>query len=83
MNVSPKALCSAILTMFLALLSVNQLPVATAAAGEPQVLGKSELVLESGDRTFLFEVEVAAGAEERRVGLMHRREMAPDAGHAV
>jgi uncharacterized membrane protein (UPF0127 family) len=61
--------------MLLLLLPVNQL-----LAAEPQVLEKSELVLESGDRTFLFEVEVAAEAEERRVGLMHRREMAPDAG---
>lgn len=65
----------AFLSILIALLTVNQL-----LAAEPQVLDRSELVLESGDRTFLFEVEVAAGAEERRVGLMYRREMAPDAG---
>ncbi len=63
--------------MLVVFLSVYQLP---AAAGEPQVLDKSELVLESGDRTFLFEVELAAEDEERRVGLMHRREMGADRG---
>ena len=78
MNVLPSTVRNTILSMFLALLSVNQFPAATAA--EPQVLDKSELVLESGDRTFLFEVELAAEAEERRVGLMYRREMAPDHG---
>ena len=66
-----------VLSMLALLLSVYQLP---AAAGEPQVLDKSKLVLESGERTFRFEVELAAGAEERRVGLMYRREMAPNAG---
>ncbi|NJO37971.1 MAG: hypothetical protein HC871_10605 [Rhizobiales bacterium] len=47
----------AFLSMFLLLLSVNQLPV---AAAEPQVLEKSLLVLESGDRKFRFEVELAS-----------------------
>ena len=67
----------AVLSVLFAILSVNQLP---AAAAEPQVLDKSELVLESGERTFRFEVELAAEAEERRVGLMHRREMGADRG---
>jgi uncharacterized membrane protein (UPF0127 family) len=78
MNVSPRLLRSAFLSMLLLLLSVNQLP--AAADGQPQVLTKSELVIEAGDRNFRFNVELAAEAEERRVGLMHRREMAPDAG---
>lgn len=62
---------------FILLLLVGyQLP----AVGEPQVLDKSELVLESGDRAFRFEVELADEPEERRVGLMHRLEMSPAAG---
>jgi len=75
MNVSPRALRSAFLSMLVVLLSVNQLP-----AAEPQVLEKSELVLESGERSFRFQVEVAEEAEERRVGLMYRREMGADQG---
>ncbi|MGI9387428.1 MAG: DUF192 domain-containing protein [Methyloligellaceae bacterium] len=75
MNVLPRVLRSASLSMLILLLSVNQL-----LAAEPQVLDKSELVLESGERTFRFEVELAAEAEERRVGLMHRREMGADRG---
>jgi uncharacterized membrane protein (UPF0127 family) len=75
MNVSPRAFRSAILSMSLVLFTVNQL-----SAAEPQALDKSELVLESGDRKFRFEVELAAEPEERRVGLMHRKEMAPNHG---
>ena len=67
----------AVLSMLVVLLSVNQLP---AAAGKPQVLEKSELVVESGERSFRFEVELAEEADERRVGLMHRREMGADRG---
>jgi uncharacterized membrane protein (UPF0127 family) len=59
------------------LLFCYQLP---EAAAEPQVLDKSALVIETGDRDFRFEVELADEPEERRVGLMHRREMAPAAG---
>jgi len=66
-----------VLSMLVVLLSVYQLP---AAAGEPQVLEKSELVIEAGERKFRFEVELAAEDEERRVGLMHRREMGADQG---
>lgn len=51
-----------------------------ASAAEPQVLEKSELVLESGERTLSFQVELAQEPEERRIGLMHRREMAADHG---
>ena len=60
---------------FLTMLSTNGL-----AEGQPQVLPKSELVLESGDKDFTFQVELAKEPEERRVGLMHRKEMAPDHG---
>jgi uncharacterized membrane protein (UPF0127 family) len=66
-----------LLSIVLLLLSAHQSP---ATASEPQVLDKSELVLESGDRSFQFEVELADEPEERRVGLMHRREMAAAAG---
>lgn len=59
------------------LLSALQLP---ATASEPQLLEKSELILVSGDRTFRFNVELADEPKERRVGLMHRKEMAPDHG---
>ena len=77
MDLLPRALRNAFLSIFLILFLVNQLP---AAAAEPQVLEKSGLVVESGERTFRFEVELAAEAEERRVGLMHRREMGADRG---
>ena len=78
MNVSRRALSRAVLSIFVALFTVNQLP--AVADSQPQVLTRSALVIEASDRKFRFEVELAAGAEERRVGLMYRREMAPDAG---
>ena len=69
---------SIILSMLLLLLSANQLPAAAQDSG--QTLDKSELVLESGERTFAFQVELADEPRERQVGLMHRKEMAPDHG---
>ncbi len=65
------------LPTILLLLSALQAPL---AASEPQVLEKSELILVSGERTFRFNVELADEPRERRVGLMHRKEMAPDHG---
>ena len=77
MTVLPKALRSAFLSIFLVLLTANQM---AAAADEPQVLDKSDLVLESGERTFRFQAELADEPLERQIGLMHRKEMAPDQG---
>lgn len=45
-----------------------------------QTLEKSPLVILSEDKQFVFQVELAKSPDERRVGLMHRREMAPDHG---
>jgi len=66
--------------LMMALLSILLLPVAGWADGQPQILEKSELIVESGDRALKFQVEVADEPEERRVGLMFRREMAADHG---
>jgi uncharacterized membrane protein (UPF0127 family) len=38
------------------------------------------LTITSGDRTHHFAVEVAGTAEEQRVGLMNRQQLAPDRG---
>lgn len=78
MDLLPRPFRSTLLPMLLLLLSIYQLP--AAAAAEPQVLDKSELVLESGERTFSFQVELAKEPEQRRVGLMYRKEMAADHG---
>lgn len=45
-----------------------------------QTLAKSKLVIEAKDKQFAFQVELAKSPDERRIGLMHRREMAPDHG---
>jgi uncharacterized membrane protein (UPF0127 family) len=45
-----------------------------------QVLEKSPLMILSGGKEFRFQVELADSPNERRIGLMHRREMAPDHG---
>ncbi|MGI9434639.1 MAG: DUF192 domain-containing protein [Geminicoccaceae bacterium] len=45
-----------------------------------QTLAKSPLHIESRNQQFEFLVELAKTPEERRVGLMHRRELAPDQG---
>lgn len=66
---------SLVLSMFVLLLSITP-----PLAEEPQLLEKSGLVLESGEREFHFLVELADDAEERRIGLMHRREMGADQG---
>ena len=67
-----------VLSMLPCLLSVSRLP--AAAQDQAQTLDMSELVLESGERTFAFQVELADEPRERQVGLMHRKEMAPDHG---
>ena len=67
---------AALATLILPLV-VNQLP---AIAAEPQRLEESKLVLESGEQKFHFLVELADDDEERRVGLMHRRELGADRG---
>lgn len=59
---------------------IMSLPTPGLADSQPQDLPKSELLVESGDRNFTFQVELAKEPEERRVGLMHRKEMAPDHG---
>ena len=45
-----------------------------------QTLEKSPLSILSGGKEFTFQVELADSPDERRIGLMHRREMAPDHG---
>jgi len=77
MTVLPRALRITFLSIFLVLFTANPMP---AAADEPQVLDKSDLVLESGERTFRFQAELADEPLERQIGLMHRKEMAPDQG---
>lgn len=65
----------------LAVLSLILLaPAIGLAEQQGQVLAKSELVITSSERKFAFQVELAKSPEERRVGLMHRRELAPDHG---
>ena len=46
----------------------------------PQFLERSRLLIQSGDRQFAFQVELAATPSERRRGLMFRRELAPNQG---
>jgi uncharacterized membrane protein (UPF0127 family) len=45
-----------------------------------QVLEKSQLFILSGEQRYAFQVELADSPDERRIGLMHRREMAADHG---
>lgn len=56
------------------------LPITGITQDAPQVLEKSELVIASSDREFAFQVELAKTPDERRIGLMHRHQMAPDHG---
>jgi uncharacterized membrane protein (UPF0127 family) len=52
-----------------------------AAAQNPNVrFEKSELTIESGGKRHRFTVEFADNDERRTLGLMHRRQMAADAG---
>jgi len=46
----------------------------------PQYLEQSRLLIQSGDRRFEFQVELATTPGERRRGLMFRQELAPDRG---
>lgn len=55
-------------------------PLVVFAKDAGQVLEKSQLFIQSSDREFSFQVELAKSPEERRIGLMHRRDMAPDHG---
>ena len=56
------------------------MPFDGSAKDAGQVLEKSELIIESRDQKFAFQVELAKSPEERRIGLMHRHQMAPDHG---
>ena len=56
---------------------------ALAAFAQPALAGSGTLeplTIETGAGDHAIEVEVARTAEERRVGLMHRTELAPDRG---
>lgn len=55
-------------------------PIDSRADGMPQALEKSRLLVASGERRFEFQVELAEEPEERRIGLMYRRELAADQG---
>ena len=50
-----------------------------ATSPEAEILQSAAIILPDG-RTHLFQIEVADTAAERRVGLMFREELAPDAG---
>jgi uncharacterized membrane protein (UPF0127 family) len=55
-------------------------PLAASTQESGQALEKSQLVIRSDERDFAFRVELAKSSEERRVGLMHRKDLAPNAG---
>ncbi|MSO81615.1 MAG: DUF192 domain-containing protein [Alphaproteobacteria bacterium] len=65
-----------------ALLLLVGLALAAPAAGQSgAVLERSTLVVESaGGAIHSFDVELALSPDQKSKGLMHRREMAPDAG---
>ena len=64
-----------------ALALVALLALAAFAQPAPAESGALEpLTIETGAGVHAIEVEVARTAEERRVGLMHRTELAPDRG---
>ncbi len=56
------------------------LPLAAAAQEAAQDLERSQLQIASRDRAFTFQVELAQTPKQRQIGLMHRRDMAPDHG---
>ena len=51
-----------------------------AGGGDREGAAVLEIAIESGGEAHRFEVELALTPERRRRGLMHRRELAPDAG---
>ena len=64
----------------LAIAFITLKPLTGFAQEAGQVLDESQLVIVSGTRKFAFQVELAKSPTERRIGLMHRRHMAPDRG---
>src|SRR5262245_54410346 len=48
--------------------------------GQPQALPQSSLVIDTANGPAAFTVELAQTAREHQVGLMYRKEIAPDAG---
>ncbi len=74
------ALANRTLAILLWLGFVASMPLVGIAQDAGQTLEKSELFIASHDRKFAFQVELAKSPEERRIGLMHRRHMAPDHG---
>ena len=55
-------------------------PLSGHAEDAAQTLEKSPLHIASNDQKFTFQVELAKTPDERRIGLMHRRHLAPDHG---
>ncbi len=53
---------------------------AFSLAGAATAQERGPLIIESGETTHTFEVELADDNEERSLGLMHREEMAADHG---
>ena len=51
-----------------------------ALAGGAEAAAPTPLLIEAGGRIHAFRVELAATERERRLGLMFRRKLAPDAG---
>ncbi len=78
---------AALISVFVAaLVSVASWPAAQSRAGQsfgagPQSgLPLSELIINAATGEHRFRIELAATPEQMRVGLMYRRELAPDAG---
>lgn len=59
---------------------LSLIPASGSAEETGQVLEKSPLFITSRDQKFAFQVELAKSPDERRIGLMHRRHLAPDHG---
>jgi uncharacterized membrane protein (UPF0127 family) len=72
MAISRRALYSAVAALLFA---------GAAHAQNPNVkFDKSEMTIESGGKSLRFTVEIADNDDRRMLGLMHRRQMAADAG---
>lgn len=56
------------------------MPIIGHAEQAGQALEKSPLYIASNEQKFAFQVELAKTPDQRRVGLMHRRHLAPDHG---
>lgn len=63
----------------LCFVSASLVPAAAQDAAQP-TLEQSELIIETGEATHVFTVELANDREEIATGMMFRTEMAPDAG---